>query len=161
MPLVEKLKANSSGWVANALASIGDFRATPFFIQSISSPIYSLPWRGNLLWQLGVLGGPGAADTLMNILDDPNQSDIQWQAVAGMRALTDRTSIPALEQAVKNRKGRSLQEALAALHRLQAVEKPGTSVPTKWGRAQLWWHTGGNKIGTPVRPWINTVIASS
>lgn len=123
MPLVEKLKADPNGWVAYALASIGDFRAIPFFIQVITSPASSQQVRGNLLSPLGLLGGPSAADTLMNILDDPNESTIHWQAVAGMQALSDRTSIPTLEKASKNRKGRSLHEAIAALKRLQTAGK--------------------------------------
>jgi HEAT repeat protein len=119
MPLIKKLEADPDLWVAYALVAIGNTRATPFFIRIINSHVASQQLTGNLLLPLGMLGGPGAAETLMNILDDPSESRIHWQAAGGMEALSDKASIPALKVAVKSRKGKSREEAIAALHRLQ------------------------------------------
>ncbi|HWD39892.1 MAG TPA: hypothetical protein VG944_13675 [Fimbriimonas sp.] len=103
---------------SDSLVSLGDRKALPIFIEIAHETSLKVYQRGNILFRIGELGGPGAVDTLLDVLDDSSLARIHWQAEAGMKALTDPEAIPDLRRAVQERKGESAKQAAAALDRL-------------------------------------------
>jgi HEAT repeat protein len=105
-PLLDVLRDAPSIYVIQALAAIGDPRATGPLIGLLRRDDVDEYVRGHAAWALGRLRAVQAFDLLLGVFTDPGETSyVRWMAAGGLRLLGDRRALEQLVAALASPDG--------------------------------------------------------